>query len=196
MSTLVRTPTVLSPFGSTFWAAQSASAVARSALAAQTARIIALGREMYRFTHSSICYTILGSWSYAAFLTSPGRSTRVSGMTYGENILSPIGLGETALLLPVPRSVSATISWVISSKLMNFLSPLCWNSPHSYYSLPFLSLTVWPGLVVFNCRINGLLVTIPEPRGNMSLPHIASRTEDLPADWDPTTTICGKSTAY
>ncbi len=42
-------------------------------------------------------------------------------------------------------------------------------------------------------KINGRRVTIPEPRGNISLPHIASKTDDLPADYEPTTTIYGKS---
>ena len=44
--------------------------------------------------------------------------------------------------------------------------------------------------------INGRRVTIPEPRGRTSLPQIASRTEDLPADCDPTTTIYGRSITY
>ena len=46
ISHFVRTPTVLSPFGSTLDEALSASAVAKSALAAQTARMIAFGREI------------------------------------------------------------------------------------------------------------------------------------------------------
>ena len=41
--------------------------------------------------------------------------------------------------------------------------------------------------------MSGRRVTIPEPRGNISLPQIASNTEDFPADWEPTTTIYGKS---
>jgi len=46
ISHFVKTPTVLSPFGSTLYEAHNASAVAKSALAAQTARIIALGLDM------------------------------------------------------------------------------------------------------------------------------------------------------
>jgi len=76
---------------------------------------------------------------------------------------------------------------------MNFLSPVCWNSPHSNISLPSLSLIVYPGFVVLSYKIKGLRVTIPDPRGRISLPQIASSTEDFPADCEPTTTICGKS---
>ena len=54
ISTLVKTPTVLSPFGSTRLAAFNASDVARSALAAETARIIAFGLAMYSLTHLAI----------------------------------------------------------------------------------------------------------------------------------------------
>ena len=42
-----------------------------------------------------------------------------------------------------------------------------------------------------SCRISGLLVTIPLPRGKKSLPTMFSSTEDLPEDWEPTTTWRG-----
>ena len=34
---------------------------------------------------------------------------------------------------------------------------------------------------------------MPHPRGKKSLPTKFSRTEDFPADWEPTTAIYGKS---
>jgi hypothetical protein len=40
-----------------------------------------------------------------------------------------------------------------------------------------------------SCRISGLRVTIPLPRGRKSRPTIFSRTEDLPEDCEPTTTL-------
>ena len=42
-----------------------------------------------------------------------------------------------------------------------------------------------------NWRINGLLVTIPVPRGRILLPTKLSITELLPELWDPTITIWG-----
>ena len=37
-------------------------------------------------------------------------------------------------------------------------------------------------------RMSGLRVTMPEPRGRKSRPTMFSRTDDLPEDWEPTTT--------
>ena len=48
--------------------------------------------------------------------------------------------------------------------------------------IPFVSIWV-------SCKINGLLVTIPDPLGRKSLPTMCSKTEDLPLLWLPTTTI-------
>ena len=63
-------------------------------------------------------------------------------------------------------------------------------------SLPVSVLITYPGFVLFNYKINGRRVTIPEPRGNISLPQMASKTDDLTADYEPTTTIYGKSIVY
>ena len=38
----------------------------------------------------------------------------------------------------------------------------------------------------------GRLVTTPSPLGRKSRPTIDSSTDDLPADWDPSTAIRGK----
>jgi len=47
ISIFVKTPTVRSPFGSTLAAIFKAAEVARSALAAETANIMAFGLEIY-----------------------------------------------------------------------------------------------------------------------------------------------------
>lgn len=39
---------------------------------------------------------------------------------------------------------------------------------------------------------NGLLVTIPPPRGKKFNPHTDSNNEDFPEDYSPTTAILGK----
>lgn len=41
--------------------------------------------------------------------------------------------------------------------------------------------------------MRGRLVTMPLPRGKKSRPTMFSRTDDLPADWEPTTTYGKKS---
>lgn len=43
-----------------------------------------------------------------------------------------------------------------------------------------------------SCITSGTRVTMPVPRGRKSLPTRFSRTELLPDDCDPTTTICGR----
>ena len=43
-----------------------------------------------------------------------------------------------------------------------------------------------------SCRMSGRRVHIPAPLGRKSRPTIASRTEDLPLDCPPTTTIWGR----
>ena len=67
-----------------------------------------------------------------------------------------MGRLEMPLLDPVILSVSASISFWIWRKLVNFC-PLAWrNSPYSMGPL-------------MSCRMRGLLVTMPEPRGRKSL---------------------------
>ena len=45
-----------------------------------------------------------------------------------------------------------------------------------------------------SCKMSGLLVTMPLPRGRKSRPTMFSRTEDLPDDCEPTTTYTAVST--
>lgn len=67
-----------------------------------------------------------------------------------------MGMFDIPLLLPVIRSVSPSISFLISSKSVNFLPLQCRNSPNS----------AWP---LINWRMRGRRVTMPEPRGRKSL---------------------------
>ena len=75
---------------------------------------------------------------------------------------------------------------------MNLRLGMWWNSAHS--GCVATPAEVWGSEAsssvgtLMSCRINGLLVTIPLPRGRKSRPTIFSRTEDLPEDCEPTTT--------
>ena len=46
-----------------------------------------------------------------------------------------------------------------------------------------------PSKFIPSCKTKGRRVTIPEPRGKKSLPTKFSKTDDLPADCEPTTAI-------
>ena len=125
--------------------------------------------------------------------------------TFGEQILSLIGESEIACPGPAPRSVSATISSRTAEKSENFFPGRWRNSAHSAPASPSLlalgSLAAapreqrgGPAPVFTSCSSSGLRVQIPAPRGRKSLPTRASSTEDLPADWAPTTATWGRST--
>ena len=130
-STLVRTPIVLVPSGSTSRANFSPSEFAKSVLAAVTARMIHAGLEMYFNNMSRICFSISLGWSPTGTFVKPGRSTRVRVRTFGEKILRLIGNGDMPAFLPVLASVSRTISSRIFEKSKNFSPGRCRNSPHS-----------------------------------------------------------------
>ena len=72
------------PSGSTSLANLSASEVARSVLAAVTARMILLGLEMYCRHMSLICTSMSSGWSPTGTFVKPGKSTRVRLSTRGE----------------------------------------------------------------------------------------------------------------
>jgi hypothetical protein len=93
-TTLVKTPIVLVPSGSTSRAIFRPSELAKSVFAPVTARMMALGLEMNRMSMSRICFSISRGWSPTGTLVRPGRSTRVRVRTLGEKIRRLMGLGE------------------------------------------------------------------------------------------------------
>mmetsp|Transcript_3740 Transcript_3740/g.7157 ORF Transcript_3740/g.7157 Transcript_3740/m.7157 type:complete len:391 (+) Transcript_3740:97-1269(+) len=119
-SNFVRTPTVRSPAGSTSRAMARASELARSWLAADTARMMQFFCVMYSMTRSRICTSTSAGWSPTATFVMPGRSTRVKLSTCGEWILSWIGLREIAFPAPASSSVAFTISSRILQNSVNF----------------------------------------------------------------------------
>jgi len=83
-STLVRTPIVLVPSGSTSRAIFNPSELAKSVLAAVTAKMIHDGLVIYFINISLICLSISLGWSPTGTFVNPGRSTNVSVRTLGE----------------------------------------------------------------------------------------------------------------
>ena len=75
-----------------------------------------------------------------------------------------MGRLDIPLFDPVMRSVSSSISFIISLKFMNFFPLQCKNSPCS--DGPLIS-----------CSMRGRLVTIPLPRGRKSLVEMEIRLE-------------------
>ena len=185
MSSFVQTASVLLPFGSISRASFRASDVARSVLAAWTAKMMHLGFDMYSWIMSRICFSMSSGWSPTGTRVIPGRSMRVKFKTWGEKILRRIGSELMPLLLPADFSVSVAISSLIWAKSLNFLSPVCRNFPHP--QLDWAS----SGLMCTNWSISGRRVTMPVPRGRKSRPTRFSRTELLPVLCVPTTAIWG-----
>ena len=89
---------------------------AKSVFAAVTAKMIHDGFEMNLRTMSRICFSISFGWSPTGTFVKPGRSTRVSVTTFGENMRRLMGCGEMPAFLPVFASVSRTISSRILEK--------------------------------------------------------------------------------
>jgi hypothetical protein len=109
-STLVRTPIVRVPSGSTSRAILRPSELAKSVLAGVTARTMQAGLEMYLKSISRICFSMSFGWSPTGTLVKPGKSTRVRVRTLGEKMRRLMGCGEMPALRPVLASVSRTIS--------------------------------------------------------------------------------------
>mmetsp|Transcript_43927 Transcript_43927/g.139975 ORF Transcript_43927/g.139975 Transcript_43927/m.139975 type:complete len:251 (-) Transcript_43927:118-870(-) len=187
MSSLVITPMVRSPRGSAARAMLRASELARSTLAGETARMMQLPTCMYVLIMRRICSSMSLGWSPTGTLVMPGRSTRVMVSTCGEQILSRICLWLIPLLDPVSRSVSRSISSRIFWKSVNFCPGRWRNSPHSTPEAV--------GGACTSCSTRGRRVQMSGPRGRKSRPTSASRTEDLPLDWLPTTATWGRSKA-
>jgi hypothetical protein len=175
-STLVKTPMVRCPSGSTSRASFRPSELARSVFAAVTARMMALDLLICFMTISRICRSISRGWSPTGTFVSPGRSTRVRVRTLGEYMRRLMGAGEMPALRPVLDSVSRTISSLILLKSWNFWPGMCRNSPHSS-ELFWLSADLTSSDTPFACdcdarlmswRMSGLRVTIPVPRGRLT----------------------------
>mmetsp|Transcript_13116 Transcript_13116/g.40957 ORF Transcript_13116/g.40957 Transcript_13116/m.40957 type:complete len:401 (-) Transcript_13116:67-1269(-) len=184
-SSLVSTPKVRSPLGSTSFAIRRPSLLARSALAGETVNMTQLGRATYLRTICSISRTVDSGCPSTATLVSPGRSTSVRLTTLGEHMVRKMGTGLTFFdPAPTARSVSASISCRTARKLVS-RSPLrCANSPYS---------SVVPSGAFCRLITSGRRVQMPALRGRKSLPTMASSTELLPADCPPTTAICGSA---
>ena len=99
-SIFVNTPIVLNPSGSTSRANFSPSELAKSVFAAVTAKMIHDGFEMNLRTISLICFSISFGWSPTGTFVKPGRSTRVSVTTFGENMRRLMGCGEMPAFCP------------------------------------------------------------------------------------------------
>jgi hypothetical protein len=93
-STLVKTPIVRVPSGSTSRANFKPSEFAKSVLAAVTAKMMAFGLEIYFTSMSLICRSMSRGWSPTGTLVRPGKSTKVKVKTLGEKIRKLMGLGE------------------------------------------------------------------------------------------------------
>lgn len=142
-STLVSTPMVLVPSGSTSRASLRPSERARSGewespvrqffglpvrvthlpiFAAVTARIIHPGRDTYFMIMFRIWPSMSRGWSPTGNLVNPGKSTNVSVRTFGEYIRRLMGLGE----MP---SIEFSFSYLPEA-------PLSWQSAnlHSFRS--------------------------------------------------------------
>lgn len=97
MSSLVSTPTVLSPSGSTLLASSKASELAKSWFEGDTASIIHCGAEMYFNINRRTCFSISAGWSPTGTRVRPGRSTRVIVNTDGDTIRSRMGSTQGAV---------------------------------------------------------------------------------------------------
>mmetsp|Transcript_21622 Transcript_21622/g.69619 ORF Transcript_21622/g.69619 Transcript_21622/m.69619 type:complete len:219 (-) Transcript_21622:130-786(-) len=178
-SSLVSTPTVRTPSGSTSLAICSASEFARSVFAAVTARMMHDSSLMKLSTMFRIKRSMSGGWSPTGTRVIPGRSTSVRFSTLAEYTFRLMGLSEMPLFVPVSASVAASISARTLSKSVNLTPGLCRNSAQSSPESG----------VLISWRTSGRRVTMPLPRGRKSRPTMFSNTELLPLDWPPTTAI-------
>lgn len=118
-----------------------------------------------------------------AILVIPGKSIRVRSGQVWEKTCKTIGLSTMLVSFPHNLSVKLMILSLTSANLVNFLPGISsGNTPYG----------VIPSSMWLRRNSSGRLVTTPEPRGKKSRPTIDSKTEDLPADWEPKTAILGK----
>jgi len=183
ISILVMTPIVRIPLGSHSLAIWRPSEVVISAFAGSTVRMMVLESDTYLWAIALVIYSMLSGWSEPAIgiLVIPGKSTMVRSGQVCENTVNTIGLSMMFFDLPQILSVKKLMVSFTSLKLVNFLFGTSSNlAQGSMFSV------LW-----FNLSSRGRLVTTPSPLGKKSRPTIDSSTEDLPADWDPNTTILG-----
>lgn len=83
ISILVKTPIVLSPFGSNLFAINKASLVVISAFAATAHNIMVEGSSQYLLAIDVVISSIFFGWSPTAILVIPGRSTSVKSGQFG-----------------------------------------------------------------------------------------------------------------
>jgi len=181
ISILVMTPIVLIPLGSSSRAIWRPSEVVISALAGRTHKIIVLESPQYLAAIPLVTFSILGSYPSIGILVIPGRSTIVKSGHVWEKMFKTIGLSIMFFFWPQILSVKKLIVSLTSWKLVNFLFGTSSNlAQGSILSDIWLSLSS-----------SGLLVTTPSPLGRKSSPTTDSSTDDLPADWVPSTHILG-----
>ena len=127
-------------------------------------------------------YSIFYGYPFTGFFVIPGKSINVKSGTVGENTLHVIGSFDIPFSEPATLSVSSYITHVISYGSENSVFPFSLGK--TKYGFSTLD------LIILNS--NGLLVTIPVPRGKKFNPAIVSNRDDLPADYSPNTAILGK----
>lgn len=159
------------------------------------------GFAIYSEINVRVCFSMSEGWSPIGTFVKPGRSTRVKFRTWGEKIFRLIGCRLIPLLFPAILAVSFSISCLTRAKSSNLRPGRWWNSAHSPWAATPAGgrgagsasglASRSPGIFI-SCRINGRLVTIPLPLGKKSRPTIFSSTDDLPEDWEPTTTYTSK----
>ena len=94
MSSLVSTPTVLSPSGSTLLASSKASELAKSWFAGETASMMHCGADMYFNINRRTCFSMSAGWSPTGTRVRPGRSTSVIVNTDGDTMRSRMGSAQ------------------------------------------------------------------------------------------------------
>mmetsp|Transcript_9629 Transcript_9629/g.19563 ORF Transcript_9629/g.19563 Transcript_9629/m.19563 type:complete len:227 (+) Transcript_9629:947-1627(+) len=186
-SSFVSTPMVRSPSGSTARASFTASLFARSVLAADTARMMTFGLEMYERHMFLSMSSISSGWSPEATRVIPGRSTSVRSSTRGLYIFNTMGSGDTPFPFPTVRRVSTSISLRMSRNEPKRCSPrwrkVPYSSPGEGVSSPSAREPTGAALLLDSCSTSGRLVQIPAPRGRkLSMPTMASNTLLLPED--------------
>mmetsp|Transcript_15503 Transcript_15503/g.44117 ORF Transcript_15503/g.44117 Transcript_15503/m.44117 type:complete len:246 (-) Transcript_15503:177-914(-) len=188
-SGFVSTPTVLSPSGSASAANLKASAVAKSALHAQTTSTIDWEGSMKVFDRRLVSSGTSGLCPSVATLAKPGKSTNVSSGAPGAVTRRCTMSSVMPRRAPRCEGLRPGNALMVAFRASPTLSqgPSQPGTPSA--STEALHVVSW---LLDSLSSIGARVTTPVPRSNCT-PEIASKTLDLPADWSPMTTILGKS---